>query len=140
MKKFILIFVPLLFLNIFTSATVVAEDGTTKEQKALWQNVKNSSSFDIYKLSVGNEHELKLVTDDPEDDYNIFNRIINLAMGVLGTFAVLMLIVGGYFLVISAGDENRMQQGKNIFIYTISGLIVAFLSVLIVQAVFAFLF
>jgi len=114
--------------------------GKTEEQKALWENVYNSSEFNISGLSVGNESQLQVATEDPEDEHNIFNKIINLAMGVIGTFAVLMLIVGGYFFITAAGDENQLQKGKNIFMYTIEGLALAFLSVLIVQAVFGLLF
>lgn len=114
-----------------------------KGKSVLWETVLDSSEFDISLLTVSedsNEDKLRLMTDDPESEYNIFNRVINLMMGIIGTFAVLMLIVGGYFFIVSAGDENRLQKAKGIFINTIGGLIVAFLSVLIVQAVFAFLF
>ncbi len=97
-------------------------------------------SFDIEKnLNVGNEASLDLVKDVNKNE-NILKRVLKLLTQVLGTFAVLMLIIGAYYLITSQGDESQLQKGKNIFFYTIIGLLIAFMSFIAVQFVISVIF
>lgn len=97
-----------------------------------------SQTFSITdKLTVGDESSLRLI-DTPnaqEPDQNILYRVIRLLAQTLGTFAVLMFIIAGVLMITSEGDQNRLQRGKNIFFYTIIGLLVAFCSYILVQLV-----
>ena len=109
--------------------------------RALWNTVDNSRGFSVSGvLSVGNEADWELVSVDPESRTNILAYLIRLALQVIGTFAILMLVVGGYLMMTALNDDNRLQKGKTIVITTIAGLIIAFLSYLIVKVLFAFMF
>ncbi len=54
-------------------------------------------------------------------DY-FFEKIIGFMAGVIGTLCVLMLSIGGFLMIISAGNEARYEQGKNYVIYSLIGL------------------
>jgi type IV secretory pathway VirB2 component (pilin) len=99
-----------------------------------------TNTFSVGKyLSVGREAEIKLLSpDNPSDGF--LDRIIKLMTQTFGTLAVLFLIIAGFYMLTSEGDENRLQKGKNIFLYTIIGIIVAFTSYIIVQFVLSILF
>lgn len=102
---------------------------------------KMTSKFSIKdKLSVGKEAELTIVDPEEGKNTNILNRIIKIFAQVLGTFGVLMLVIGGILMITSEGDENRLQKGKNIFFYTVVGLLVAFASFMAVQFIISILF
>ena len=93
-------------------------------------------------LQVGNEGGLTLISPSGADNSNIWvpSRIIQLMAKIIGTFAILILAFGGLMMITSEGDENRLQNGKNIFFYTIVGLLVAFISYIGVQFIISVLF
>jgi len=101
-----------------------------------------TSHFDTAILSVGNEHLLNIFLGTSEDtiEHNVLHKIIKIMAQALGTFAVLILIVGGLLMITSQGDENRLQKGKNIVFYTILGIIMAFTAYILVQFVISILF
>ncbi len=103
-----------------------------------------SAGFDASKyLKVsGNSHEdsLTIVPDIQDDKNNIFYKIIRLMTQAIGSFAILMMIVAGYFMITSKGDESRLTKGKNIFTNTIIGLVLAFLSYMAVTIIISIIF
>ncbi len=111
-------------------------------QAQLLQLGENTSDFDLKNLQASDvSKEINLdIVDDVEGENNILNRVLKLMTQVIGTFAVLMLIVGGYFMITSQGDESQLQKGKNIFFYTIVGLLIAFMSFIAVQFVISLIF
>ncbi len=118
------------------------EDARKKVQfDKLQELAENSSTFDAQKnlSSGGNEGSLTLTTE-PTLDTNILHKAVKLGAQILGTFAILVLIIGGVLMVTSEGDENRLQKGKNIFYYTIVGLLVGFLAYVGVQFIISVLF
>jgi len=105
-------------------------------------NEMNASinTFPVKKyLSVGHEAEIELFSQGNKSP-GFIDRIIQFALQTLGTLAILMMIVAGYFLIASEGDENRIQKGKNIVFYTVIGLLVAFISYALVQFILSILF
>ena len=112
-------------------------------QAQLLQLGEVTSHFDLKNLQAaeGVSKEINLdIVDNVEGPTNILNRVLKLMTQVIGTFAVLMLIIGGYFLITSQGDESQLQKGKNIFFYTIVGLLIAFVSFIAVQFVISLIF
>lgn len=61
---------------------------------------------------------------------NIYNFIVKTIAAPLATIAI---VIGGVMMLISAGNPGRFQQGKQILIYAIIGLVLAFGSWLIVK-------
>ena len=64
----------------------------------------------------------------------------NLAIGVIGFIAVVMIIYGGFAYTTSAGDSAKVTKAKNIIMYGIVGLVVALLAFAIVNFVLTGLF
>ena len=61
--------------------------------------------------------------------------IINVALGVIGVVAVVMIIFGGFTYTTSRGDAEKVKKGKNTILDGIVGLIVALLAFAIVNFV-----
>lgn len=66
-------------------------------------------------------------------------RFINFLALLVGSFAILAVIVGGFFMVIAGGREEMVTRGKDIIKFAIIGLIfsiVAYFVVALVQGLF----
>ena len=64
---------------------------------------------------------------------DLIKDLINVLLYVVGALAVVMIIVSGIFYVISSGDAGRVAKAKNTLLYSIVGLVVAFLAFAIVN-------
>ena len=65
-------------------------------------------------------------------------RIINIILGVTLAIDVLFLIIGGFFYITSAGNEERASKGKTTVINAIIGLVIIVLSYVIANVVAGF--
>lgn len=65
----------------------------------------------------------------------VLNNIIDVLSIVIGIAAVIMLIVGGFRYVVSAGDSNGITSAKHTIIYAIVGLVIVSLAQVIVRFV-----
>lgn len=75
------------------------------------------------------------------DDANkLIKDLINTLLFIVGALSVVMIIAAGIFYVISAGDAGKVARAKNTLMYSIVGLIVAFLAFAIVNWVLVELF
>lgn len=61
--------------------------------------------------------------------------IIDTLLYVLGIVAVIMIIVGAFKYVVSAGDASSIASAKNTILYAVVGLVVAILAYVIVHYV-----
>jgi hypothetical protein len=66
---------------------------------------------------------------------SVVKTAINILSLVVGVAAVIMIIIGGFKYVTSAGDSNSIASAKNTVIYAIVGLIIASLAQVIVRFV-----
>ena len=55
----------------------------------------------------------------------ILKEVINTMLYLAGIIAVIMVIVGGIRYILSDGDSNKANQGKNTIIYALVGLVIA---------------
>jgi hypothetical protein len=62
-------------------------------------------------------------------------KVINYALLVAGTVTVLFLVVGGFWYLTSAGNEEQAEKGKKTLINSIIGLVVITLSYTIVRII-----
>ena len=75
------------------------------------------------------------------DDANkLIKDLINVLLFVVGALAVIMIVVSGIFYVTSAGDAGKVARAKNTLMYSVVGLIVAFIAFAIVNWVLDALF
>lgn len=56
------------------------------------------------------------------------NTIADWMITLVSSLAVTALIIGGFLMIISGGDENRLETGKTIFTYSLIGLVVTLLA------------
>ncbi len=65
--------------------------------------------------------------------------VINYALAIMGSIAVILVIIAGFMLMTAQGESTQIDKGKEIIKYAIIGLVAAFLSyiiVLFVQSLF----
>jgi uncharacterized membrane protein YwzB len=62
-------------------------------------------------------------------------RIVSALLSIALVVDVLFLIIGGFFYIISGGNEERAQKGKSTVVNAIIGLIIIMLSYVIAYAV-----
>jgi hypothetical protein len=65
----------------------------------------------------------------------LIGNIINGALGVVGSLALLMFIYGGFTWMLAAGNEQAVEKGKNILMWAAIGLVVIFASYSLVSFV-----
>lgn len=66
---------------------------------------------------------------------SIIRIIVNTLLFILGAFAVVMIVYGGFKYVVSRGESADVTSAKNTILYAVVGLIVAILAYAIVQFV-----
>lgn len=69
------------------------------------------------------------------DSSGLLTHIINLLLALLGVVAVLFIIIGGYKMVVSNGDEKAFESGRKTVTYAIIGLVVAVLAFTIITVI-----
>jgi len=57
-------------------------------------------------------------------------------LGVTGAIALFMLVWGGITWMTSGGNSNRVEQGKQTIVWSILGIIIIFMSYIILNFVF----
>ena len=67
-------------------------------------------------------------------------NIINVALGVIGLIAVVMIILGGVQYTTSSGDAAKVKKAKDTIMYGVIGLVVALLAFAIVNFVLGNIF
>lgn len=68
----------------------------------------------------------------------ILLNTLNFLLSVLGVLAIVMLVIGGIMYLTSAGNEDQIERGKKILIWSIVGVIVALASLIIVRQIASF--
>ena len=72
----------------------------------------------------------------PQNDLvTLLNKIITISLGLVGTVALLFLIIGGFQYISSAGNPDSVGKAKNTILYAIIGIIVTLVSWAVVQFV-----
>lgn len=66
---------------------------------------------------------------------DLLRNVINFVLGFVGVIAAAIIIYGGIIYMTSAGNDQRINQGKTILTYGIVGLIITLAAGIIVQLV-----
>ncbi|MBD3360811.1 hypothetical protein GF366_03350 [Candidatus Peregrinibacteria bacterium] len=61
--------------------------------------------------------------------------IINFALRIIGSIAIIILIIGGFMFMFAQGNQQKLDEAKDVVKYAIIGLLVTFLSYIIVITV-----
>lgn len=65
----------------------------------------------------------------------LITTVINWLLALAGLVAVLFLIIGGFWYITSAGNEETAEKGKNTVINALIGIVIIVLSYVIVQVI-----
>ena len=65
----------------------------------------------------------------------IYGRIIYAFMGVTGTVALLMFVIGGFQWMTAAGSPEKIKKGRDTLMWAVLGLVVIFSSYAILKAI-----
>ena len=66
---------------------------------------------------------------------SLIHTVINWALGIAFGVAVLFLIIGGFWYITSAGNEETAEKGKGTVINAIIGIVIIILSYVIINVV-----
>ncbi len=111
-------------------------------------------TFNIRILQPGNTEEKPSYFEEAEgvvpDETNagpevapvfVFIRdTVNFLSAIVGSFALLVFVIGGIYLLISEGQEDRIQKGKQAMIFSMIGLAIALFAYAITTIVQSLLF
>ncbi len=67
--------------------------------------------------------------------YEIIRGVMMWALGLLGFFAVIGFVISGIMYLVAAGDEESQKKAKKAMYYSITGVIVGLVGLVIVYAV-----
>jgi hypothetical protein len=65
----------------------------------------------------------------------IIENIMFWLLGLLGIFGVIGFVISGILYLVSTGDDDRMGQAKKAMQYSIIGVIVGLIGVVVIQAI-----
>jgi len=71
-----------------------------------------------------------------KDPRVLLGVIINAVLGIVGSLALVVFIVGGITWMVSGGSPDKIAKGKNMLIWATLGLAIIFLSYVILQYIF----
>ena len=69
----------------------------------------------------------------PNDPIGFVQKFYGIGLGFVALVALVVLIIGGYTLMMSKGDPGRVSAGKSWIFYAIVGLLVAIFGYVIIQ-------
>lgn len=78
------------------------------------------------------------IVSDKDPD-SLVKRLIEWALYIGAVLAVIFIIIGGYFYLTSAGNDDQAKRGRRTLTYAVIGLVIIVLSWVIVQTVYNFL-
>ncbi len=81
----------------------------------------------------------QITLDNPIGESNpniIIGKVIEMVLGVVGSLALLMFVYGGFTWMLSAGNNEKVQKGKEILIWATIGLIVIFSAYAMIKLIF----
>lgn len=93
-------------------------------------------AIDLYPTCDTTTNEnAKVCKGKDEDAGALIKTVVNTLLYVLGSIAVIMIIVGGIRYATSGGDASGIKGGKDTILYAVIGLVVAMLAWAIVNFV-----
>lgn len=151
MKKIILTILGALILNFLVFATPVLVHSTNGPAYASTKLIAEESTPTSLKDATFNVK--KILTTDPNSPPSFFKdttsnanpivsfilNIMNYALAIVGTIAMLALMGAGIMMMLAQGQQQKLDAAKEIFKFTVMALIIIFLSytiVIFIQSLF----
>lgn len=93
------------------------------------------SAINVFKQCGANSDSDVCQAEGTDDATKMIKTVINTMLFILGTIAVIMIIVGGIRYTTSGGDASGVKSAKDTVLYSVVGLVVALMSYAIVNFV-----
>lgn len=87
-------------------------------------------------VSIPNPLGTKKDSDQPISLLDVLLRVMQIALAAVDIFALFMFILGGFELLISAGNPNMIKKAKDTLVWATLGILVITLSYSILKFVF----
>lgn len=129
-KLVLFIILGLLMNSTILSLTPTFADDTLKETKFKVTDILTVE--DPTKDKDANSQEIQEYFKETNPIASLIVRIIEFATRIIGSIAVLIMIIAGFMFMLSKGNQQQVDNAKEIFKYAIYGLLVTFLSYIIV--------
>lgn len=66
----------------------------------------------------------------------VAGRVIKAVLAIIGSIFLMMIIYGGFIWMTAAGNDSKVQTGRNVLVWAIIGIIVIFLAWMLVAVIF----
>lgn len=67
--------------------------------------------------------------------FGLASTVMNWLLGLVGILAVIGFVISGVMYLISAGDAEQVEKAKTVMTYSIIGLVVALVGLIVVNAI-----
>lgn len=71
----------------------------------------------------------------PNDPIGFVLKFYSIGLPVVGSLALIALMIGGYTIMTSRGDQQRLRAGRSWIIYAIAGLLLAIFGFVVIQTI-----
>lgn len=71
----------------------------------------------------------------PNDPIGFVEKFYGIGLSVIGMVAILFLIIGGYQILTSQGNPEKLQKGREYILYSVLGVLLAVFGFVFVQIV-----
>ncbi len=71
----------------------------------------------------------------PTDPVGFVERFYSIGLGLIGMVAVVFMIIGGYYIMTSQGNPERLQVGKSFIFYSLAGVMLAVMGFVFIQVI-----
>jgi len=125
--------------NDFDAANEALNDYQREYQKKYSLKEKTFDVTKNLKLDTNEQptEYFKSTTDTPL--FALILSVLNFATRIIGTLAVILIIAAGFVLMAAGGNETQLDKGKEMIKFAIIGLVITFMSyiiILFVQSIF----
>lgn len=71
----------------------------------------------------------------PTDPIRFVERFYGIGLGLIGGVALLFMIIGGYYIMTSGGNIEKLATGKSFIFYSLAGMFLAVFGFVFIQIV-----
>lgn len=71
----------------------------------------------------------------PSDPIGFVSRFYSIGLGLIGLVGLAFLIIGGYHILMSQGDPEKLNTGKSYITYAIIGILLAIFGFVFIEII-----
>ncbi len=141
-KLFLSLLIALSLLCSFTPLSFAAQESSHFNVFDVLSASDDPETADIDEDTSGLSDDLKKLAEEKKTSVvgAVILKAINILMLLIGTFSVVVVMIGGIILITADGDETKIDRGKAILTQTALGLIMAFCAYFIVSFILSFFY